>query len=246
MRDWATVFQAESLDDFAFSKKVRERIQRFGLKTKMRNHLLLFGTSGIGKTAVARFLAKQYNAGSVKEFACETLASLTEKERTAFHTDMMNRLDGGSTGITRFFAASDRQTDVFIINEFHDLDEKRRNALKSVLENGLGRAIITSNSLNVIDAAIQSRCDLVNVDSVSYGETQKSGKLVMREDCGMGAVAWKKELIRVGGVYAKRNGYEADDDLAKSVLDESAEHMWDLRKYVRNLQYAYEDKAGDL
>ena len=246
MRDWATGFQAESLDDFAFSKKARERIQRFGLKTKMRNHLLLFGTSGIGKTAVARFLAGQNNADGIKEFACETLVSLTEKERRLFHTEMINRLDGGEKGITRFFASSDRKTDVFIINEFHDLAEKGRNALKSVLENGLGRAIITTNSLNVIDAAIQSRCDLVNVDSVNYGETQKSGKLVMRDDCGMSSGEWKKELMRVGGVYAKRNGYEADDALAKSVLDESMEHLWDLRKYVRNLQYAYEDKSGDL
>jgi replication-associated recombination protein RarA len=246
MRDWATGFQAESLDDFAFSKKVRERIQRFGLKTKMRNHLLLFGTSGIGKTAVARFLAKQYNAGGVREFQCETIASLTEKERVAFRTEMFNRLDGGVNGLTRFFAASDRKLDVFIINEFHDLAANHRNALKSVLENGIGRAIITTNSLDAIDAAIQSRCDVVNVDSVSYGETQKSGKLVMREDCGMSSVEWKKELIRVGGVYAKRNGYETDNELAKSVLDESKEHLWDLRKYVRNLQYAYEDKAGEL
>jgi len=41
MRDWATGFRAESLDDFACSKKVAEHIRRLGLKTEVRNLLLL-------------------------------------------------------------------------------------------------------------------------------------------------------------------------------------------------------------
>ena len=156
------------------------RILQNALKRKRVAHAMIFsGVRGVGKTTLARIMAKALNCHNPAEAPCDHCSSCTEIKAGA--SIDLHEIDGASNrGIQeirelkenlRFMPASERYK-IIIIDEVHMLTTEAFNALLKTLEEPPVYIffMFATTELHKVPLTILSRCQRYELKRVAFPE----------------------------------------------------------------------------
>jgi DNA polymerase-3 subunit gamma/tau len=157
-------------------------------------HAYLFtGPRGVGKTTVARLIAKAVNCERRKGFepcnacdACREVASGSSLDvfeiDAASHTDVENVRENIIKGVR--FAPNRLKFKVYIIDEVHMLSTSSFNALLKTLEEPPSHAlfILATTEIHKVPATIISRCQRFDFRKLKSGEMVGRLKEIVKEE----------------------------------------------------------------
>lgn len=174
---FARKYRPVSLDGYIGNSGVKETVKRY-LKNGRPQSILLTGSSGCGKTTMARLLAKEYlcenrdpDKGSCGQ--CLSCQTIEEYIRTGVNdmlpdiyeidsSDKSGKKDIDSLLSTIDYPAMNGSWKVYIIDEIHNLSEGAMGRLLKNLEEppeGVLMIFCTTNPEKVLDT-IKNRCQL--------------------------------------------------------------------------------------
>ncbi len=136
----------------------RKKVEQFALGQRT-NNILLYGPYGSGKSAVAQVIASQSRdetAGWFENLPHDTFNG------AEFEAASLARVENGWNLSGQPFAYA-------VIDEFDLVHWTVQARTRAVMDKYLGRhgLILTTNFLHHVDAAIQSRCDLIEMPALS-------------------------------------------------------------------------------
>lgn len=136
----------------------RKKLEQYALGQRTHN-ILLHGPYGSGKSAVAQVIAAQsrdVSAGWFENLPHDTFNG------AEFFADSLKRVENGWNLSGQPFAYA-------VIDEFDMVHWTVQAKTRAVLDKYLGRhgLILTTNFLRHVDAAIQSRCDVIEMPAMS-------------------------------------------------------------------------------
>lgn len=161
---WVEKYRPKELEDLIIPERVYNKFK----DGKLDNHVLLYGSPGLGKTSLARILSR--NSVSL-DINCSLETSV----------------DNVRTKITEFCSnisilSGKRSQKVVILDEFDGVSEQYMKAMRGVIEKfaGTTRFIATCNYINKIPDNIQSRFDCINFDFPKEEEKDLLKKYLQR------------------------------------------------------------------
>ena len=198
--------------------------------------IIFWGPPGVGKTTIARLLAKEVNY--------------------IFHS--ISAVSSGVKQVKEIIAEARQQLDFYgkktalFIDEIHRFNKAQQDALLHAVENGTLVLIgaTTENPSFEVNSPLLSRCQVIKLDELSADDLKKIVSNAIEND-----ILLKKQklniedfdtLIRFGGGDARRtlNLLEAAFHLA----DKSAKEIKinnDLLKHAASQNLTYYDKKGE-
>jgi DNA polymerase III subunit gamma/tau len=217
----ARKWRPQSFDDVVGQEHVARTLKNAILQNRIAHAFIFSGPRGVGKTSVARILAKALNCEKgPTPSPCQTCANC--REITAGSSLDVREIDGASNrGIdeirelrenVKYSPASSRYK-IYIIDEVHMLTREAFNALLKTLEEPPSHVvfIFATTELQKIPATILSRCQCHEFRMIPLKQISEK----LREIA-------EAENVRVGGVGLLRiaeagNGSMRD---AQSVFDQ--------------------------
>ena len=165
---WTEKYRPKTLNDIVLSKDDREFFESLATKQEIP-HLLFTGWSGIGKTSLAHIITRDI-------LKCDTMYVNASDES---NVDTM-RGKIANFAKTKSF---DGKPKVVILDEACGLSDSSQRMLRGLSEEyaNTTRFILTSNYLNRIIPAIQSRCQIVNLNPPVEGITARIVEILKKE-----------------------------------------------------------------
>ncbi|MFH1790330.1 MAG: DNA polymerase III subunit gamma/tau [bacterium] len=156
---------------------------------------LFFGARGIGKTTLARLLAKALNCEQRESGQSEPCGECSAcKETSASRNIDVIEIDAAShTGVENVreniienaqFKPTRTKYKVFIVDEVHMLSTSAFNALLKTLEEPPAHVvfILATTELHKLPATIISRCERFNFQKISYDQMLKRLKIICDQE----------------------------------------------------------------
>lgn len=157
-------YRPKNLDDLILPERVMEKI-----KTGPKNHLLLHGPAGTGKTSTAKAIVQQFGLDYIYiNGSDETGVDVIREKITNFASSMSLT---GNSGMK-----------IIILDEFDHLSQNAFAALRATMErfHKTARFIATCNYVNKIPDPIISRFDVVNFNFDKEDEAELTKKYIKR------------------------------------------------------------------
>ena len=199
----ARKYRSQTFDDVVGQDSVAHTLKN-AIKTGRVAHAYLFtGTRGVGKTTIARILAKALNchAGetATTEPCCRCESCLAVN--TGDDIDVLE-IDGASNnGVDQVRELRDNaiyrparsRYKIYIIDEVHMLSVAAFNALLKILEEPPSHVkfIFATTEPNKVLATIQSRCQRFDFRNISAPDIGKQLKIVLEQE----SIDYQEELI---------------------------------------------------
>ncbi len=188
-------YRPKTFDEVVGQNHIKITLQN-EIETGRVTHAYLFcGPRGVGKTTMARLLAKSLNCLNRKEKESEPCNQCDScREIMAGHALDLIEIDAAShTGVDNVreniiegsrFTPSSRKFKVFIIDEVHMLSVAAFNALLKTLEEPPSHVvfILATTEVHKLPATIISRCQRFDFKKVGMEEMVKRLKYVVREE----------------------------------------------------------------
>ncbi len=223
------------------------------IKTKRVAHAYLFtGTRGVGKTTMARILAKALNCLSVKESTTEPCCKCESCLAVNLGDDIdVIEIDGASNnGVEEvrrprgnaIYRPARARFKIYIIDEVHMLTTNAFNALLKILEEPPEHVkfIFATTEPNKVLATIQSRCqrfDFANINPVAIAEQ-------LRNVLGKEKIKFEDDLIVT--IARMANGSMRDGLSLLDRLISTGEHPLKLELLEQFLGCPDSEKLGQL
>lgn len=187
-------YRSQRFDDVVGQDAISQTLKN-AIKTGRVAHAYLFtGTRGVGKTTMARILAKSLNCLSAKEptiepcLKCDSCASVNTGE----DIDVIE-VDGASNrGIENvrelrqnaIYRPARARYKIYIIDEVHMLTTEAFNALLKILEEPPAhiKFIFATTEPNKVPATIQSRCQRFDFANISPADIMAQLKKILAEE----------------------------------------------------------------
>jgi len=135
---------------------VREQLRPIA-EGKLRQHLLLVGSYGAGKTGLARLIPYFYYSSREE---CHTPAFINCAND--FDTAALIRECQNWRGSTHFFNLPEHHW--IILDDFDTVKREKQKRLRQLLETDYGVSfVLTANELNEIDDGVTDRCKVIEV-----------------------------------------------------------------------------------
>jgi len=249
----ARKFRPQTFDDVAGQEPVVRTLSNAIAQGRIGHAFLFAGPRGVGKTSVARILAKSLN--------CEQGPTATPcnncpncKEITDGTSMDVREIDGASNrGIDEIrelrenvkFAPAASKYKIYIIDEVHMLTREAFNALLKTLEEPPGHVIFifATTENHKVPATILSRCQCYDFRRISLGQIAANlGKVAAAEGIAISpaALSWVAEA----GDGSMRDAQSIFDQVISyagmNISDEDVEDILGLadRKYLYRLSEA--------
>ena len=176
----ALKYRPQSFDDLIGQKVVSETIINSIKANKVPNAYLFTGIRGIGKTTIARIVAKSLNCTNGIDNKCKKKCSNCDAITNSSHIDVLEMDAASKTGVddvrdliefSRYGPTSSKYK-IFIIDEVHMLSKQAFNALLKTLEEPPEylKFIFATTEIKKIPITVVSRCQRFDLSRIKSTE----------------------------------------------------------------------------
>jgi len=181
----ALKYRPQNFDDLIGQEVVTQTIVNSIKANKIPNAYLFTGIRGVGKTTIARIIAKALNCTNGVENKCKIKCDNCDEITNSSHIDVLEMDAASKTGVDDVrdliefsrYGPSSAKYKIFIIDEVHMLSKQAFNALLKTLEeppqyeNGGGlKFIFATTEIKKIPITVVSRCQRFDLSRVKSGE----------------------------------------------------------------------------
>ena len=190
----ALKYRPQNFEDLIGQEVVAETISKAIKQNKVSNAYLFTGIRGVGKTTIARILAKSLNCTAGMENQCKLKCENCDAITNSNHIDVLEIDAASKTGIddvreliefSRYGPTSSKYK-IFIIDEVHMLSKQAFNALLKTLEEPPEylKFIFATTEVKKIPVTVLSRCTRFDLSRVKSDELFKFIKTVSKKENG--------------------------------------------------------------
>ena len=177
----AIKYRPQIFDELVGQKIIVDTIKKSISINKIPNAFLFTGIRGVGKTTIARILAKNLNCTDSKKNNClNNQCDNCEQISESRHIDVLEMDAASKTGVddvrdliefSRYGPTSSKYK-IFIIDEVHMLSKQAFNALLKTLEEPPKylKFIFATTEVNKIPITVLSRCQRFDLMRISFDE----------------------------------------------------------------------------
>jgi len=190
----ALKYRPQKFDDLIGQEVVAETIINSIKANKVPNAYLFTGIRGIGKTTIARIVAKILNCTHGIENECQGKCSNCEAITNSSHIDVLEMDAASKTGVDDVreliefskYGPTSSKYKIFIIDEVHMLSKQAFNALLKTLEEPPAylKFIFATTEIKKIPVTVISRCQRFDLSRIKSSELFKFIKGIKEREGG--------------------------------------------------------------
>ena len=176
----ALKYRPQSFDDLIGQDVVAETITNSIKADKIPNAYLFTGIRGIGKTTIARIVAKTLNCSNGIENKCKEKCDNCDSIANSNHIDVLEMDAASKTGVDDVrdliefsrYGPTSAKYKIFIIDEVHMLSKQAFNALLKTLEEPPEylKFIFATTEIKKIPITVVSRCQRFDLSRIKSSE----------------------------------------------------------------------------
>ena len=243
----ALKYRPQKFDDLIGQEVIVETIKNSLNLGKIPNAFLFTGIRGIGKTTIARVLAKSLNCAKGSEMTCNTDCCNNGTEISeSRHIDVLEMDAASKTGVddvrdliefSRYGPTSSKYK-IFIIDEVHMLSKQAFNALLKTLEEPPEylKFIFATTEIKKIPITVVSRCQRFDLSRIRSSELFDYLKKIKDKEKGKATDDALKLIVKISEGSVR----DALSLLDRGLLSLNKEEELDLKK-AQNI-FGYFDK----
>ncbi|MDC2997490.1 DNA polymerase III subunit gamma/tau [Candidatus Pelagibacter sp.] len=176
----ALKYRPQNFDDLIGQDVVAETITNSIMANKVPNAYLFTGIRGVGKTTIARIVAKALNCTNEIQKECKNKCDNCQAITNSSHIDVLEMDAASKTGVddvreliefSRYGPTSSKYK-IFIIDEVHMLSKQAFNALLKTLEEPPEylKFIFATTEIKKIPVTVISRCQRFDLSRIKSSE----------------------------------------------------------------------------
>ncbi len=176
----ALKYRPQNFDDLIGQDVVAETINNSIMADKVPNAYLFTGIRGVGKTTIARIVAKALNCTNGIQKECKNKCDNCQAITNSSHIDVLEMDAASKTGVddvreliefSRYGPTSSKYK-IFIIDEVHMLSKQAFNALLKTLEEPPEylKFIFATTEIKKIPVTVISRCQRFDLSRIKSSE----------------------------------------------------------------------------
>ena len=176
----ALKYRPQSFDDLIGQEVVVETIKNSIKANKIPNAYLFTGIRGVGKTTIARIVAKSLNCTNGFENLCKAKCENCDAITNSSHIDVLEMDAASKTGVDDVrdliefsrYGPTSSKFKIFIIDEVHMLSKQAFNALLKTLEEPPKylKFIFATTEIKKIPITVVSRCQRFDLSRIKSSE----------------------------------------------------------------------------
>ena len=263
----ALKYRPQIFDDLIGQDIVAETIINSIKSNKIPNAYLFTGIRGVGKTTIARIVAKTLNCPNGIENQCKKKCSNCDDITNSNHIDVLEMDAASKTGVDDVreliefsrYGPTTAKYKIFIIDEVHMLSKQAFNALLKTLEEPPKylKFIFATTEIKKIPITVISRCQRFDLSRVKFDELFNYIKMIKDKEGGNVSDDALKLIVKISegsvrdalslldrGLLANQNNEELTLDKAQSIygyIDKSS-----LINLIKHLFGGDEKKVNEL
>ena len=190
----ALKYRPQTFDDLIGQEVVAETIINSIKADKIPNAYLFTGIRGVGKTTIARIVAKALNCANGFENKCKGKCDNCDSITNSSHIDVLEMDAASKTGVddvrdliefSRYGPTSSKYK-IFIIDEVHMLSKQAFNALLKTLEEPPQylKFIFATTEIKKIPITVVSRCQRFDLNRIKSSELFEFIKKIKEKENG--------------------------------------------------------------
>ncbi len=190
----ALKYRPQTFDDLLGQEVVAETITNSIKADKIPNAYLFTGIRGIGKTTIARIVAKTLNCSNGIENKCKVKCENCDSIASSNHIDVLEMDAASKTGVDDVrdliefsrYGPTSAKYKIFIIDEVHMLSRQAFNALLKTLEEPPEylKFIFATTEIKKIPITVVSRCQRFDLSRIKSSELFEFIKKVKDKENG--------------------------------------------------------------
>ena len=177
----ALKYRPQVFKDLIGQNIIVETIEKSISQNKIPNAFLFTGIRGVGKTTIARILAKSLNCGNSEKNSClKNKCKNCDEISESRHIDVLEMDAASKTGVDDVrdliefsrYGPTSSKFKIFIIDEVHMLSKQAFNALLKTLEEPPTylKFIFATTEVNKIPVTVLSRCQRFDLSRIKSEE----------------------------------------------------------------------------
>ncbi len=190
----ALKYRPQTFDDLIGQEVVAETITNSIKADKIPNAYLFTGIRGIGKTTIARIVAKTLNCSNGIENKCKVKCDNCDSIASSNHIDVLEMDAASKTGVDDVrdliefsrYGPTSAKYKIFIIDEVHMLSKQAFNALLKTLEEPPEylKFIFATTEIKKIPITVVSRCQRFDLSRIKSSELFEFIKKIKNKENG--------------------------------------------------------------
>ncbi len=203
----ALKYRPQTFDDLIGQEVVTETIKNSIKANKTPNAYLFTGIRGVGKTTIARIVAKSLNCTKGIENQCKGKCDTCDAITNSNHIDVLEMDAASKTGVddvrdliefSRYGPTSSRYK-IFIIDEVHMLSKQAFNALLKTLEEPPEylKFIFATTEIKKIPITVVSRCQRFDLSRIKSSELFQFLKQIKDKENGKASDDALKLIVKI-------------------------------------------------
>ena len=203
----ALKYRPQIFDDLIGQEVVVETIINSIKSDKIPNAYLFTGIRGVGKTTIARLVAKALNCSNGIENKCKVKCDNCEAITSSNHIDVLEMDAASKTGVDDVrdliefsrYAPSSAKYKIFIIDEVHMLSKQAFNALLKTLEEPPEylKFIFATTEIKKIPITVVSRCQRFDLSRIKSFELFEFIKNIKEKENGKASDDALKLIVKI-------------------------------------------------
>ena len=208
----ALKYRPQNFDDLIGQEVVAETIINSIKADKIPNAYLFTGIRGVGKTTIARIIAKTLNCTNGIENKCKIKCDNCDSIANSSHIDVLEMDAASKTGVDDVrdliefsrYGPTSAKYKIFIIDEVHMLSKQAFNALLKTLEEppqyengGSLKFIFATTEIKKIPITVVSRCQRFDLSRIKSSELFKFLKDIKEKEGGKVSDEALKLIVKI-------------------------------------------------